>query len=180
MQKKIADWEMITDVGRLRSLANIHESLEWFCSCVRRTLSQLPASTQQRLKTATVEICIAGAQPQTESLSGGLEARVQALDEMAATCLLMLHLEVRVHCFYHLLPLAGQGSHVLTANQAQEADPNVLALNRDLVQLHQLLTTQMQSRKVCSLQLYFLSNILSPVNYLVVKETASPKTVTII
>lgn len=31
---------------------------------------------------------------------------VSQIESMSATCLLMLHLELRVHCFYHLLPLA--------------------------------------------------------------------------
>jgi exocyst complex component 4 len=150
MQKKIEDWEVITDVPHIRSLSNMHESLEWFCASVRRTLAQLPSSAQERLRQAQVEVSTSDSDrpPEIETLSVGLEKRLNALDEMAGTCLLMLHLEVRVHCFYHLLPLARQGSHVIGASQSQEADPRILALNRDLVQLHELLGAQLQPRKV--------------------------------
>lgn len=55
-----------------------------------------------------------------ETLREGLERRLGALEAMSATCLLMLHLELRVHVFYHLLPLARRPSHLLSARDAQE------------------------------------------------------------
>lgn len=64
---------------------------------------------------------------------------------MAATCLLMLHLEVRVHCFYYLLPIAKQTAQ---PSHSQEVDELVVRLNKDLVQLNELLTSSLQTRKV--------------------------------
>ncbi len=58
MQKQIADWEVITDPKHILSLADIHESLEWFASSVRDVLVRLPDSIRRRLKMATVEVIL--------------------------------------------------------------------------------------------------------------------------
>ena len=51
---------------------------------------------QDRLKVAQVQVSTvdSDAPPKVETLSLGLEERLNELNEMAATCLLMLHLEV--------------------------------------------------------------------------------------
>jgi len=43
-QKKIEQWETIDDLNHIRALATMHESLEWFAACMRRSLQQLPVS----------------------------------------------------------------------------------------------------------------------------------------
>lgn len=125
MQKKIETWEMITESTHIRSLANMNESIEWFSTRVRATIAQLPKLVQDQLRTAKVQVTIDGVCEQHETLSGGLERRLQQLDDMSGTCLLILHLEVRVHLFHHLLPLARLSNHVVGAWQSQEADAQV-------------------------------------------------------
>jgi len=57
----------------------------------------------------------------------------------------MLHLEVRVHCFYYLLPIAKQQ---MARSHGEDIDEQVVRLNKDLVQLHDLLSSNLQTRKV--------------------------------
>ena len=46
---------------------------------------------------------------------------VSRLEGISDKCLLMLHLEIRIHCFYHLLPIARVRSSV-----TDDIDPEVL------------------------------------------------------
>jgi hypothetical protein len=55
---------------------------------------------------------------------------------------------MRVHCFYYLLPLFRNASHVPTASQAQEADARVHQLTQDLIKWHSLLGRNCQRAKV--------------------------------
>lgn len=51
MQKKIEDYEVIVDdLNRLRLLANMHESIEWFVKEVKLALIQLPPTMLNKLK----------------------------------------------------------------------------------------------------------------------------------
>jgi exocyst complex component 4 len=103
----------------------MNESIEWFSTRVRTTMSQLPTSILDQLRNARVQVTIDGVCERHETLAAGIERRLQQLDEMAATCLLMLHLEVRVHLFHHLLPLARHSNHVVGVWKSQEADAQV-------------------------------------------------------
>ena len=42
------------------------------------------------------------------TLHRSLRSLVQDFRDLAEVCLLLLHLEVRVHCFYYLLPVTKQ------------------------------------------------------------------------
>lgn len=50
---------------------------------------------------------------------------------LADTTIIMLHLEVRCHCFYYLLPAVRKSSYILDTDAMQE-DPNVRQLAGDL------------------------------------------------
>lgn len=50
---------------------------------------------------------------------------------LADTTVIMLHLEVRCHCFYFLLPAVRKSSYILDSDAMQE-DPNVRQLASDL------------------------------------------------
>lgn len=48
-----------------------------------------------------------------EKTSHSLSSVLRDYRELADTCLLVLHIEVRVHCFYYLMPVAKQVGFVL-------------------------------------------------------------------
>lgn len=77
-------------------------------------------------------------------LSEALESRLKSLEAKSETCLLMLHLELRVHCFYHLLPLSR--SRPLAVQE--DSDPEVVEFGKDLRQMHQLLSGHVAANKV--------------------------------
>lgn len=81
------------------------------------------------------------------------ESHVQTLLELAKdfkdladTTLLVLHLEVRVHCFYYLVPLGKQGQFWLNGDN-QEPDPEIGRLSRDLTSTDESLSGFLQARK---------------------------------
>ena len=89
----------------------------------------------------------------SESLLALPESNVQTLlelakdfEDLADTCLLVLHLEVRVHCFYHWVPLGRQAQFWLNGDN-QEPDPEIGRLSRDLTAIDESLSTFIQPRK---------------------------------
>lgn len=62
---------------------------------------------------------------------------VGRLEGISDRCLLMLHLEIRIHCFFHLLPIA----HVRMRNNAphEDIDPEVAELGNDLRRFNEVL-----------------------------------------
>lgn len=67
-------------------------------------------------------------------------------EDLADTCLLVLHLEVRVHCFFHLVPLGRQAQFWFTGDN-HEPDPEIVRLSRDLTSIDESLVAFLQPRK---------------------------------
>lgn len=63
---------------------------------------------------------------------------------MAEKCLLMLHLEIRVHCFFHLLPLARTKNSL----PQDEQDSEVKEFGRDLEQYYTTLSKYIVPNKL--------------------------------
>jgi exocyst complex component 4 len=54
---------------------------------------------------------------------------------------------VRVHCFYHLVPLGRQAQFWLSSDN-QEPDPEIGRLSRDLASIDEALSAYLQPRKL--------------------------------
>lgn len=67
--------------------------------------------------------------------------------ELADICLLVLHLEIRVHCFFYLLPMAQKGEFSPNVD-SQNADVEVVQLNKDLSNIEYILSTSLQAVKI--------------------------------
>ncbi|KAI6238411.1 Exocyst complex component Sec8 [Aphelenchoides fujianensis] len=146
VQREIERAAMITDMQHARSIACMHESLQWFCTQMRSLIASIPPTAHEHMSRV--------------KLSEALESRLQTLDSIAETCLLMMHLELRVHCFFHLLPLArpprslagAAGTGVSTASivaaTRDDTDPEVTEFGRDLQQFHQMLAAHIAPHKV--------------------------------
>ena len=70
-------------------------------------------------------------------------------EDLSSTCLLVLHLEVRVHCFHYLHPI-WRGSAGAQFHGGQDStDPNteVTKLTKDLLQIEDALTHSLHERK---------------------------------
>ncbi|XP_022086586.1 exocyst complex component 4-like isoform X2 [Acanthaster planci] len=136
--------EVLCDIPSLKLLANLHESLEWFSSGIRLFAGSLPSSGINMLTTpggVTLEV------PAVEnSLLHTLISQAKEFKELADVCLLVLHLELRLHCFYYLLPVARQSSFYISADSV-DPDPNVLKLNKDLTTLEEALNPSLMPHK---------------------------------
>ncbi|XP_033633233.1 exocyst complex component 4-like isoform X3 [Asterias rubens] len=142
--KLLQGHEVLCDIPSLKLLANLHESLEWFSSGIRMFAGSLPSSGINMLMTPggqTIEI------PAVEdSLLHTLISQAKEFKELADICLLVLHLELRLHCFYYLLPVAKQSSFFISADNV-DPDPNVLKLNKDLTTLEEALNPSLMPHK---------------------------------
>lgn len=141
--------EILSDVVQLRVLAQLQESLEWLssrilsmASCVllaqkQRGSAYLPASPRESVQDLP---------PMPDATVQTLEELAKEFQEIADTCLLVLHLEVRVHCFFYLLPVTVQGNFAGGVD-SQEPDPEVMKLNKDLSSIDEAMTACLQQRK---------------------------------
>uniref|UniRef100_A0A4W5LAB1 Exocyst complex component Sec8 n=1 Tax=Hucho hucho TaxID=62062 RepID=A0A4W5LAB1_9TELE len=72
----------------------------------------------------------------------------RAFQDIADRCLLVLHLEVRVHCFHYLIPLAKQGNYAIVANvESMDYDPLVVKLNKDISAIEEVMGAALQQHK---------------------------------
>lgn len=137
--------EILSDISQLRILALLQESLEWFGSRILTFANSLPIQQQQTLTSPQTKMT--DFSPLTENTVKSLILLAKEFEDLADTCLLVLHLEVRVHCFYFLLPVAMQSSFS-SGVDSQEPDPEVTKLNKDLSNIDEAMTASLQPRKL--------------------------------
>ncbi|XP_026547124.1 exocyst complex component 4-like, partial [Notechis scutatus] len=86
--------------------------------------------------------------PVSEQILQTLTDLARSFQEMADSCLLVLHLEVRVHCFHYLIPLAKQGNYAIVANvESMDYDPLVVRLNKDISAVEEAMNASLQQHK---------------------------------
>ncbi|KAL5022453.1 hypothetical protein ScPMuIL_001608 [Solemya velum] len=140
----IPQQEIITDVTQMRTVANVHESLAWFAG-------RLKVFSRSLLSSASTSLVVSDQQgsdipPVSAKTLESLNGLVKDFQDLAEICLLLLHLEVRVHCFYFLMPVAKQSNY---AGAIDDLDPdsNVLKLNKDLSAMEEVLSQSLQPKK---------------------------------
>ncbi|XP_048357432.1 exocyst complex component 4-like [Sphaerodactylus townsendi] len=126
--KLIPQQEILRDVSDLKALANMHESLEWLSSRMKAAFSNLPTAQMSPGQNGHANMDLP---PVSEQIMQTLTELARSFQEMADRCLLVLHLEVRVHCFHltHLMPLAKAWDYALLGQ--------VLKLNKGTSSAHQ-------------------------------------------
>uniref|UniRef100_A0A1B6IHW9 Exocyst complex component Sec8 n=1 Tax=Homalodisca liturata TaxID=320908 RepID=A0A1B6IHW9_9HEMI len=123
--------------------------MEWFSWRIVQFTSQLQRtrSSQQHQSSGNIpSISVTNADGIPAVPEGtviALENLAHEFEELANTCLLVLHLEVRVQCFYYLLP---RGSSRFNTN-SQDPDPKVMELSRVLTSIDEAMTSSLQPRK---------------------------------
>ncbi|XP_071536353.1 exocyst complex component 4 isoform X2 [Panulirus ornatus] len=137
----IPQHEILADPSQLRTLAHLQESLEWFGSCIIKFATSLP------VKSTSSGIMVSGEVPPVSDASvQTLTSLAKDFEELAYTCLLVLHLEVRLHCFFYLLPVA-RGGGFASGLDSQEPDSDVLKLIKDLATIDEALNNTLHPRK---------------------------------
>ncbi|EPY74072.1 hypothetical protein CB1_002312003 [Camelus ferus] len=86
--------------------------------------------------------------PVSEQIMQTLSELAKSFQDMADRCLLVLHLEVRVHCFHYLIPLAKEGNYAIVANvESMDYDPLVVKLNKDISAIEEAMSASLQQHK---------------------------------
>ncbi|CAM9367478.1 exocyst complex component 4 isoform X1 [Lampetra fluviatilis] len=149
-EQLIPEQAILRDPGDLKALANLHESLEWLASRLNGFLADIPAAPVQD----TMSPAGSESSPDKDLLSvpeqilNTLWGLTREFQDMADRCLLVLHLEVRVHCFYYLIPLAKQGNYAIVANvESMDYDPLVVRLNKDICAVEEMMNASLQLHK---------------------------------
>ncbi|KAG6927308.1 exocyst complex component 4, partial [Chelydra serpentina] len=144
--KLIPQQEILRDVSDLKALANMHESLEWLAGRIKAAFSNLP--TAQTPSPGQDSHANMDLPPVSEQIMQTLSELAKSFQEMADRCLLVLHLEVRVHCFHYLIPLAKQGNYAIVANvESMDYDPLVVRLNKDISAIEEAMSASLQQHK---------------------------------
>ncbi|KAM9390163.1 exocyst complex component 4 [Phaethornis superciliosus] len=144
--KLIPQQEIMRDVSDLKSLANMHESLEWLAGRTKAAFSSLSAT--QTMSPGQDSHASMEHFPASDQILQTLSELARAFQEMADRCLLVLHLEVRVHCFHYLIPLAKQGNYAIVANvESMDYDPLVVRLNKDISAIEEAMSASLQQHK---------------------------------
>ncbi|XP_054255809.1 exocyst complex component 4 [Indicator indicator] len=144
--KLIPQQEILRDVSDLKALANMHESLEWLAGRTKAAFSNLSAT--QTVSPGQESHASMEHLPASEQILQTLSELARSFQEMADRCLLVLHLEVRVHCFHYLIPLAKQGNYAIVANvESMDYDPLVVRLNKDISAIEEAMSASLQQHK---------------------------------
>uniref|UniRef100_A0A3P8VFX6 Exocyst complex component Sec8 n=1 Tax=Cynoglossus semilaevis TaxID=244447 RepID=A0A3P8VFX6_CYNSE len=138
--KLIPQNEILRDVSDLKSLANLHESMEWLAGRLKTFFANLPYASVFHMSPAQSSYLEQILQTLTD-LSKGFQ-------DIADRCLLVLHLEVRVHCFHYLIPLTKEGNYAIVANvESMDYDPLVVKLNKDISAIEEAMGAALQQHK---------------------------------
>ena len=70
-------------------------------------------------------------------------------EELSSTCLLVLHLEIRVHCFHYLHPIwrGSAGNQFHGGQDSTEPNTEITRLTKDLLQIEDALSHSLHERK---------------------------------
>uniref|UniRef100_A0A674NR99 Exocyst complex component Sec8 n=1 Tax=Takifugu rubripes TaxID=31033 RepID=A0A674NR99_TAKRU len=133
--KLIPQNEILRDVSDLKALANLHESMEWLAARLKAFFTNLPQTSDHPCRIL-------------EQILQTLNDLSRGFQDIADRCLLVLHLEVRVHCFHYLIPLTKQGNYAIVANmESMDYDPLVVKLNKDISAIEEVMGAALQQHK---------------------------------
>ncbi|KAL6116790.1 exoc4 [Pungitius sinensis] len=145
--KLIPQNEILRDVSDLKALANLHESMEWLASRLKTFFTNLPHASSVSPCSADSQV-VGESERSREQILQTLSDLSRGFQDIADRCLLVLHLEVRVHCFHYLIPLAKQGNYAIVANvESMDYDPLVVKLNKDISAIEEAMGAALQQHK---------------------------------
>ena len=152
--------DILTDPHTLRSLANMHESLNWFADQVSAVSRALVAKKPARLSTMWQDVGPVVAAPDNNTVYSSHitdmidDSQIEKLQELAdgfrqisESCLILLRLELRCHCLMYLLPAVRKSNYNCTVDKI-EPDLQVVVLCKDLTKINDLLSGNLDASKM--------------------------------
>ncbi|XP_055641900.1 exocyst complex component 4 isoform X2 [Toxorhynchites rutilus septentrionalis] len=143
----ISQQEILSDVGVLKELAILQESMEWFAGRITDFANDLRKPIVNGL------LSVGGINSSPVVVKDGMIKVLVNLalefEELANTCLLVLHLEVRVQCFHYLKsnPSDKFKSNNPNKSDSLEPDAKVLKLTKVLSDMDEALSSTLHTRK---------------------------------
>lgn len=139
-ERELDDVDIIRNYNFIESLANLHESCDWLIVQLRYILN-------------SIEQMIKNPKSLNNSLSinelNKLIKQIDEIDKIRGDALLLLYLETRLHCFFHLNSFIQQENNTsYSADVDTDPDEAVLNMNRDLHRIHEHLSRSLQESKV--------------------------------
>ncbi|XP_077449980.1 exocyst complex component 4 isoform X2 [Stigmatopora argus] len=145
--KLIPPNEILRDVSDLKSLANLHESMEWLAGRLKAFFAGLPQGAGLP-PCSSESLAMGDGERSREQILQTLADLGRGFLDIANRCLLALHLEVRVHCFHYLIPLTKEGNYAIVANvESMDYDPLVVKLNKDISAIEEAMGAALQQHK---------------------------------
>uniref|UniRef100_A0A7N6B5C1 Exocyst complex component Sec8 n=1 Tax=Anabas testudineus TaxID=64144 RepID=A0A7N6B5C1_ANATE len=143
--KLIPQNEILRDVSDLKALANLHESMEWLAGRLKTFFATLPHASSASPYSGDSQVV---GERSRDQILQTLSDLSRGFQDIADRCLLVLHLEVRVHCFHYLIPLTKQGNYAIVANvESMDYDPLVVKLNKDISAIEEAMGAALQQHK---------------------------------
>ncbi|XP_055602690.1 exocyst complex component 4 isoform X2 [Uranotaenia lowii] len=143
----ISQQEILSDVGVLKELAILQESMEWFAGRITDFASDL----RKPIANGLMGSGGVGSSPVVvkDGMIKVLMNLALEFEELANTCLLVLHLEVRVQCFHYLKsnPSDKFKANNPNKNDSLEPDAKVLKLTKVLSDMDEALSSTLHPRK---------------------------------
>lgn len=166
--------EILSDPAQLRSLAQLQESLDWFAQSVLKFARGLPTGNNNGGGGSKLSV-VSVVPPLPETTINTLISLAKEFEELADVCLLVLHLEVRVHCFYYLMPLwrgpGGGPSQFSGGPDSTDPSNEIIQLNKDLLAVEDALDSSLQPQKIQ----YVFEGVSHLVSAILISSTATIK-----
>ncbi|XP_055903773.1 exocyst complex component 4 [Eupeodes corollae] len=141
----ITQQEILSDIGVLKELAIMQESMEWFSCRVSEFANELRRPIINGLNSAANECSSITIKEGTIKVLTNLALE---FDELANTCLLVLHLEVRVQCFHYLRSKPTvKPDYATSKDDVLEPDRQVQKLTKILTEMDEAFSSTLHSRK---------------------------------
>ncbi|ENN82092.1 hypothetical protein YQE_01525, partial [Dendroctonus ponderosae] len=138
----VSSSEILSDISLLKELATLQESMEWFSVRMFQYTSEFRLEPSRLSPPKPDNNSHNDLMPPVSSSTlHQLTSIAQEFDELANTCLMLLHLEVRVQCFHYLLAQAHYNK------DSHEPDPKVSELSKVLANVDEAMTSSLHPRK---------------------------------
>ncbi|XP_078358131.1 exocyst complex component 4-like isoform X2 [Oculina patagonica] len=141
----LTDSEVLFQPRDHRTLANLQESMEWLAGHIRgfttgltaqsTAISLVTSESQERIKPQEIP-------PVSQEILQSLTKLAEDFQNISESCLLVLHLEIRCHCFYYLMRAVQEANYMCNSN-AMDPDSNVNNLNKSLSSFEEIATACM-------------------------------------
>lgn len=139
--------EILDEISVLKELAILQESMEWFSCRVSEFANDLRRPMVNGLNAVSAE-CSADIAVKDGTIKVMTNLALE-FDELANTCLLVLHLEVRVQCFHYLRYKSSvrTNSYVGSKDDILEPDRQVQVLTKRLSEMDEAFSATLHPRK---------------------------------